>query len=99
MCRSPAGRWECGLLRPDGAVLGLSDASCNGKPAQAVAIFYKPKVGYTGDDTFVVDVDFHTGEPARSNKVLDTYILIIIFIIIITNEVRVRGHVPNRNEG
>ena len=42
-------------------------ASCNGKPAQAVAIFYKPNVGHTGDDTFVVDVDFHMGTVRRLN--------------------------------
>jgi hypothetical protein len=32
-----------------------------------VAIFYKPNVGYTGDDTFVVDVDFHMRTVRRIN--------------------------------
>jgi len=42
-------------------------ASCNGKPVQALAIFYKPNTGYTGPDTVVIDVDFHKGNVTRLN--------------------------------
>jgi len=42
-------------------------ASCNGKPVQALAVFYKPDAGYTGPDTVVIDVDFHKGNVARLN--------------------------------
>lgn len=40
-------------------------SSCNGKPVQALAIFYKPNAGYTGADNVVVDVDFHVGGVRR----------------------------------
>jgi len=40
-------------------------SSCNGKPVQALAIFYKPNAGYTGADNIVVDVDFHMGSVRR----------------------------------
>jgi hypothetical protein len=40
-------------------------SSCNGKPVQALAIFYKPNAGYTGGDNVVVDVDFHMGSVRR----------------------------------
>jgi len=39
--------------------------SCNGKPVKAVAVFYKSKAGYTGDDNAVIDVDFKTGQVRR----------------------------------
>lgn len=39
--------------------------SCNGKPVKAVAVFYKSKAGYTGDDNTVIDVDFKTGQVRR----------------------------------
>src|SRR5262245_37038904 len=42
-------------------------ASCNGKPVQALAVFYKPNTGYTGPDTVVIDVDFHKGNVTRLN--------------------------------
>lgn len=40
-------------------------ASCIGKPVQALAIFYKPKDGFTGADTVALDVDFHMGTVRR----------------------------------
>jgi hypothetical protein len=40
-------------------------SSCNGKPVQALAIFYKPNAGNTGADNVVVDVDFHMGSVRR----------------------------------
>jgi|SRR5689334_2991174 hypothetical protein len=40
-------------------------ASCNGKPVQALGIFYKPNSGYTGADSVIVDVDFHLGNVRR----------------------------------
>lgn len=42
-------------------------SSCNGKPAQALAVLYKPNAGYTGTDNVVVDVDFHMGNMRRIN--------------------------------
>jgi len=38
---------------------------CNGKPVKAVAVFYKSKAGYTGDDNAVIDVDFKNGTVRR----------------------------------
>src|SRR5262245_31436559 len=40
-------------------------SSCNGKPVQALAIFYKPNAGYTGTDNVVIDIDFHMGGVRR----------------------------------
>ena len=42
-------------------------AACNGKQAQALAVFYKPKDGYIGPDKVVIDVDFHMGQVRRLN--------------------------------
>jgi hypothetical protein len=38
-----------------------SRASCNGKPVTAVAVFYKSKAGFNGEDTMAIDVDFKSG--------------------------------------
>lgn len=40
-------------------------ASCNGKPVDAVGVFYKSKPDFTGEDGLVVDVDFRTGTVRR----------------------------------
>jgi len=44
---------------------GNSRAACNGKPVNAVAIYYKPKDEFAGDDEMVVDVDFKDGNVRR----------------------------------
>ncbi len=38
---------------------------CNGKPVEAVTVFYKLKDGFTGADTVVLDVDFRHGKVSR----------------------------------
>jgi len=40
-------------------------ANCNGKPVDAVGVFYKSKADYTGEDSMVVDVDFKSGSVRR----------------------------------
>lgn len=42
-------------------------ASCNGKPVQAVGVFYKSKAEFTGKDNVVIDVDFKSGTVRRFN--------------------------------
>jgi hypothetical protein len=42
-------------------------ASCNGKPVQAIGVFYKSKDGFTGKDNVVIDVDFKAGTVRRFN--------------------------------
>jgi hypothetical protein len=42
-------------------------ASCNGKPVNAVGVFYKSKDGFTGKDNVVIDVDFKNGTVRRFN--------------------------------
>ena len=44
---------------------GNSRVACNGKPVNAVAIYYKPKDEFAGDDEMVVDVDFKDGNVRR----------------------------------
>ena len=44
---------------------GNSRAACNGKSVNAVAIYYKPKDEFAGDDEMVVDVDFKNGTVRR----------------------------------
>lgn len=42
-------------------------ASCNGKPVNAVGVFYKSKEGFTGKDNIAIDVDFKNGTVRRFN--------------------------------
>jgi hypothetical protein len=42
-----------------------SRAACNGKPVNAVAVYYKPKDEFAGDDEMAIDVDFHDGNVRR----------------------------------
>jgi len=46
---------------------GAPRASCNGKPVQAIGVFYKSKADFTGKDNIVIDVDFKTGVVRRFN--------------------------------
>jgi hypothetical protein len=40
-------------------------AVCNGKPVNAVAVYYKPKPDFTGLDQMGIDVDYHDGTVRR----------------------------------
>jgi len=40
-------------------------AACNGKPINAIAVYYKPKPDFTGSDEMGIDVDFHDGTVRR----------------------------------
>ncbi|KQZ01667.1 hypothetical protein ASD45_12990 [Pseudolabrys sp. Root1462] len=40
-------------------------AACNGKPVEAVGVFYKPKDAFKGEDTVALDVDFKHGKVRR----------------------------------
>ena len=42
-----------------------SRAACNGKPVNAVGVFYKPKTETTGQDMMIIDVDFRNGTVRR----------------------------------
>ena len=42
-----------------------SRAACIGKPVNAVAVYYKPKDEFAGDDEMVIDVDFKNGRVRR----------------------------------
>lgn len=42
-------------------------ANCNGKPVNAVGVFYKSKEGFAGKDNVVIDVDFKNGTVRRFN--------------------------------
>ena len=44
---------------------GDTRAGCNGKPVNAVAVFYKPAAAFTGADAMTIDVDFHNGTVRR----------------------------------
>jgi hypothetical protein len=44
---------------------GTSLAACNGKPVNAVAIYYKPGADFTGTDDMMIDVDFKDGHVRR----------------------------------
>jgi hypothetical protein len=42
-----------------------SRAACNGKPVNAVAVYYKPTDEFAGSDEMVIDVDYHDGNVRR----------------------------------
>ena len=42
-----------------------SRAACIGKPVNAVAVYYKPKDEFAGNDAMVIDVDFKNGTVRR----------------------------------
>jgi membrane protease YdiL (CAAX protease family) len=49
------------IVRPANAPL----AHCNGKPVEAMGVFYKSKSDFRGSDTMTLDVDFHHGKVTR----------------------------------
>jgi hypothetical protein len=46
---------------------GDSRFDCNGKPVTAIAVHYKPKEDFKGNDKVVIDVDYKTGTVKRFN--------------------------------
>jgi hypothetical protein len=44
---------------------GNPRANCNGKNASAVAVFYKAKEGFSGEERIVLEADFKLGEISR----------------------------------
>jgi hypothetical protein len=45
--------------------VGKPREACNGKPVNAIAVYYKPKPDFTGIDEMGIDVDFRNGTVRR----------------------------------
>ena len=54
-------RMSVPIVRPATDIL----ARCNGKPVDAMGVFYKSRAGFTGADTLTLDVDFRHGRVIR----------------------------------